>query len=295
MENTTRLESNPASAGDRPALTVAPLRFEHLPAALGIGVARPRLSWMVSTTTQNWRQAAYELEAYAADGQGRDQTGRVESGESVLVAWPFAPLAARERLAVRVRVWGTDGTASGWSEPAGVEAGLLAPGDWTARFVAPDWDEDTTRANPGPLLRQEFEVRSGVRQARLYITALGVYEAQLNGAPVGDQVLAPGWTSYHHRLRYQTFDVTQALRMGANALGVILGDGWYRGRLGYGGGRRNIYGSRLAVLAQLEIEYQDGSTQRVVSDETWRAATGPILASDIYDGESYDGRLERPG
>ena len=108
-------------------------------------------------------------------------------------------------------------------------------------------------------------------------------------------MLAPGWTSYTHRLRYQTFDVTAMLREGTNALGAMLGDGWYRGRLGFGGGRRNIYGDRLALLAQLEISYADGSSERIVTDETWRAARGPILASDIYDGESYDARLERPG
>jgi alpha-L-rhamnosidase len=176
-----------------------------------------------------------------------------------------------------------------------VEAGLLHVEDWSARFVTPDWDEDISKAQPVPLLRQEFEVRGGVRRARLYITALGVYEAQLNGRVIGDHVLAPGWTSYHHRLRYQTFDVTPLLREGRNALGAFVGDGWFRGRLSFGGGRRNIYGSRLALLAQLEIEYADGTAERFVTDDTWRAAQGPIRASDLYDGETYDARLERSG
>ncbi len=127
------------------------------------------------------------------------------------------------------------------------------------------------------------------------MTALGVYEAQLNGATVGDHVLDPGWTSYNHRLRYQTFDVTGLLREGRNAIGAILGDGWYRGRFGFDGGRRNIYGDRLALLAQLEINYANGAAERIVTDEIWRAARGPILASDIYDGETYDARRERPG
>ena len=112
---------------------------------------------------------------------------------------------------------------------------------------------------------------------------------------VGDHVMAPGWTSYDHRLRYQTFDVTELLVEGPNALGAILADGWHRGRLGYHGGRRNIYGDRLALLAQLEIEYADGTSERIITDESWRAATGPIVASDIYDGETYDARLERIG
>ena len=191
------------------------------------------------------------------------------------------------------RAWSVDGGVSDWSEPASIEVGLLHSEDWTARFVGPDWDEDLSQPQPAPLLRREFDVRSGVQTARLYITALGVYEAQLNGVTVGDHVMAPGWTSYRHGLRYQTFDVTDLLREGRNALGAMLGDGWFRGRLGFGGGRRNIYGDRLALLAQLEITYADGTTERVVTDKSWHASTGPILATDIYDGEIYDARLER--
>jgi alpha-L-rhamnosidase len=145
------------------------------------------------------------------------------------------------------------------------------------------------------MLRREFKVHVSVRRARLYVTSLGVYEVQLNGIVVGDHVLAPGWTSYHNRLRYQTFDVTNLLREGHNTVGAILADGWYRGRLGFDGGRRNIYGDRLALLAQLEIDYADGTTGRICTDETWHAARGPILASDLYDGETYDARLERSG
>src|SRR5262249_40484320 len=205
---------------------------------------RPRLSWIVVNAPGGWRQAGYEIEAYWPGSQLREQTGRVDSDESILIAWPFAPLASRQQVIVRVRAWGADGAPSDWSAPAPAEAGLLHPGDWTAHFVTPDWDEDTSTPQPGPLLRHEFTVRAGVARARLYVTALGVYEAQINGATVGDHVLAPGWTSYNHRLRYQTFDVTHLLREGANALGAMLGDGWYRGRLSFGGGRRNIYGDR---------------------------------------------------
>ncbi len=277
------------------AAEIASVRFEHHRQAFGIGEDRPRLSWIVATTTPAWRQMAYEIEAYGADGQFRGRTGTVESDQSALVAWPFDALKSRERLSVRVRVRGSDGLVSPWSAPATVEAGLLAAHDWSARFVTPVWDEDTTRPQAAPMMRREFNVRHGVVAARLYLTALGVYEAALNGAIIGDHVLAPGWTSYHHRLRYQTFDVTGLLREGANVIGATLGDGWYRGRLGFGSGRRNVYGEGLALLAQLEIVYADGTTDRIVTDEAWRAATGPILASDLYDGETYDARLERNG
>ena len=278
-----------------PCASIADLRFEHHRDTLGVGEPRPRLSWTVMTTVAGWYQAAYEVEAYRWDGQLHDQTGRVESNQSVLVPWPFPPLVSQERLSVRVRVWDAGGHLSAWSALYPVEAGLLHADDWYARFVTPDWEEDITRPQPCPLLRREFDVRPGVTRARLYVTALGVYEMQLNGATVGDHVLAPGWTSYHHRLRYQTFDVTSLLREGRNAIGAILGDGWYRGRLGFGGGRRNIYGDRLALLAQLEIIYANGTMEQIITDETWRAVRGPVLSSDIYDGETYDARQERPG
>lgn len=276
-------------------VTVVRVRVEYAHETLGLGVDRPRLSWMVESHTDGWRQSHYEMELRDAAGNVRAATGQVESDESVLVAWRFPPLTSRERVAVRVRVWGTDGSVSAWSEPLAIETGLLGAQDWSARFVTPAWDDDTAQSQPAPLLRREFQVRGGVERARLYVTALGVYEPYLNGAVVGDQVMAPGWTSYRHCLRYQTFDVTNLLRQGRNAFGAMLGDGWFRGRLGFGGGRRNIYGDRLALLAQLEIHYADGTSDTLTTDENWKAVSGPILASDIYDGETYDARLERPG
>ncbi|HEY8284891.1 MAG TPA: glycoside hydrolase family 78 protein [Chloroflexota bacterium] len=286
---------NPLPRDGTATTTVASLKFEYRHDALGIGAARPRLSWTVVTSLAGWYQAAYAVEAYEADGSLREWTDRIESDQSVLVPWPFAPLMSRESRMVRVQVWDAEGRSSGWSESYPVEAGLLHADDWVARFVTPAWEEDTTRPQPSPLLRREFDARAPIAWARLYVTALGVYEIQLNGSVVGDHVLAPGWTSYDHRLRYQTFNVTDLLREGPNAIGAILGDGWYRGRLGFHGGRRNIYGDRLALLAQLEIGYTDGTLDRLVTNGVWRAATGPILASDLYDGEIYDARRERAG
>ena len=295
MEQSNTTQSVPMPGKSPAGVAVAKVRFEHLSDALGIGTARPRLSWMVETSTADWLQAAYEIEAYAEDGHLYGRTGRIESSESVLVPWPFSPLISRQRMGVRVRVWGTDGLVSSWSELWPVETALLAAGDWSARFMTPGWEEDTTQPQPGPLLRKEFDLGANVKKARLYITALGLYQAQLNGAVVGDHVMAPGWTSYHHRLRYQTFDVTGLLRTGRNAIGAMLGDGWFRGRMGFGGGRPNIYGERLALLAQLEVEYADGATEWIKTDESWQAASGPILFNDIYDGEIYDARLEKRG
>jgi alpha-L-rhamnosidase len=275
---------------------VSGVSFEHYREPLGISEAKPRLSWIIETSANGWQQAGYEIESYQADARLRQQTVRVASDQSVLVEWPFAPLPSRERLLVRVRAWGSDGQVSAWSALSPVEAGLLEVDDWSARFISADAEAESVSTQPLPLLRHEFDVRENMTQARLYITSLGSYEAELNGERLGDHVLAPGWTSYDHRLRYQTFDVTTLLREGRNAIGVFLGDGWYRSKLNNGlAGRRSIYGTRLALLAQLEIAYADGSRERVVTDESWQAAPGPILASDLYDGESYDARREIPG
>jgi len=271
------------------------MRVEHRRDAFGIGTDQPRLSWLVNTDVQEWYQAGYEIESYDKDGKLMNRSRRVASDQSVLVEWPFAALQSREQVSLRVRVWGTDGSESNWSEPYYIEAGLLQPDDWSGEFISPDWDEDKSKSNPAPYLRREFELLQGIQSARLYITALGVYEAQINGKVVGDQVFSPGWTVYDQHLRYQTFDVTELLQEGPNTLGAILGDGWFRGRFGFGGGRRNIYGKNLALLAQLEIQHVDGTRERIVSDKNWRAATGPILMDSIYDGETYDARLEHPG
>ncbi|MGA5361235.1 glycoside hydrolase family 78 protein [Streptomyces purpurascens] len=274
---------------------VTDVRFEHRRDALGLGTGRPRLSWTTLTQARDWTQTAYEIELAVPDSGDPAVTVRVESADSVLVVWPFEPLPARARAAVRVRVTGSDGEVSPWSEPATAEAGLLAPDDWSAVFVTPDWAEDPQSDQPCPFLRHEFDLRGPVRSARLYATALGVYEAEINGTRVGDEVLAPGWTAYDKRLRYQTYDVTALLRPGRNAVGAILADGWFRGRIGFDGKTRAIYGDRLAFLAQLEVTYEDGTTDRVTTDDSWRAATGPIVSSGLYDGEAYEAPLERSG
>jgi alpha-L-rhamnosidase len=276
---------------------VGQVRFEHHREPLGIGEARPRISWKVRTDQDGWRQQAYEIAIEPAGGQdGKEQTsGKVVSAESVLVPWPFDPLPSRARRTVRVRVWGVDEAAPEWSAEADVEAGLLEPSDWTARLISPDWQEDTSLDQPPALFRRDFQAQGSVSSARLYITAHGVFEAEMNGTVVGEDVLAPGWSSYRHRLRYHTYDVTELIQPGANAIAATVADGWFRGLVGFEGGTRNLYGDQLALLAQLEIRYADGSVQTVGTDEQWRAGHGPVRASGIYAGETYDARAELPG
>ena len=282
--------------------TVGRVRFEHHREALGIGESRPRISWTVQTDRDAWTQQAYEIQVAAPGGDtDAESTGRVASAESVLLPWPAEPMGSRARRLVRVRVWGNgDDGPSDWSDPAEVETGLLEPTDWTAQLITPRWPEDTSVDQPPALFRHEFDAPGDVVSARLYVTAHGVVEVELNGSVVGEDVLAPGWSSYRHRLRYHTYDVTGLLRAGANALGATVAEGWFRGLLGFEGGLRNIYGDQLALLVQLEIRYADGRRQTVHTDEGWRAHTGPILSSGLYAGETYDARREligwsRPG
>ncbi|WP_449348470.1 family 78 glycoside hydrolase catalytic domain [Streptomyces shaanxiensis] len=272
-----------------PIPTVAAPTAEHHREPFGIGESTPRLSWK-TTAPAGWTQHAYQIEVTRA--QGTYRTDWVTSPDSVLVPWPLGPLTSREACAVRVRVRAADGPAGDWSPPLRIEAGLLAPGDWTARAVSP---RETDSERRPPLLRKEFTAATDIERARLYVTAHGLYEIEINGRRVGDHALAPGWTSYHHRLRYQTHDVTEHLRTGANAIGAWLADGWYRGRLGFGGGHADLYGDRVALLAQLEIVHRDGTVTVIGTDPSWRAGRGPILSAGLLDGETYDAREELPG
>jgi alpha-L-rhamnosidase len=271
------------------------VRIEHHREALGIGESKPRLSWSVHAPG-GWSQHAYEVEvADPATGAVRS-SGRITDADSNLRCWPADPLRSRDRRSVRVRVWGPrTEPPSPWSAPVAVEAGLMRTEDWTARWVSPPFAAPASAVRPAFLLRREFTVAKPVRRARVYATAHGVYDLELNGQRVGSQVLAPGWTSYHDRLRYQTYDVTERLRRRGNVIGAYLADGWFRGRVGFQGGVRNLYGDRTALLLQLEVDYEDGIGETVVTDAGWRAAPSPVTGTDLYDGESYDARLERPG
>jgi alpha-L-rhamnosidase len=273
--------------------TVAALRCEHEVDPLGIDVARPRLSWQIRSSARGVVQSAYQIEV-RRDGHRVWDTGKIASDRSVHVPYGGPALVSSGRYTWRVRAWDGAGRATAWSAPARFEMGLLAPSDWTARWIEAAQDDGAKASQPSPMLRGTFPVKGKVRAARAYVTSLGLYELEINGKRVGDQLLTPGWTSYHHRLQYQTYDVTGHLRAGENAIGAMLGDGWYRGFLAWKD-RRAVYGDRLALLCQLRIEYADGRVDTVGTGETWKSTTGPIRSSDIYNGETYDARLERPG
>jgi alpha-L-rhamnosidase len=262
------------------------LRFEHRPTpAVGIGTATPRISWQVPAAGAGYAQTAYELEI----STGTTQAFTVQSPDQVLVPWPAEPLGSRQSAQVRVRVRGNDDWSE-WSEPATVEAGLLSPDDWTARFVSP---RDNPHGSPAPLVAGVTNLPEGIVRARLYATAYGIYIPELNGQRVGTEELAPGWTAYQYRLRYQTYDVTELVRPGENKLEFLVGNAWYRGRIGFMH-QKQLYGDRLAVLAQLEVTTEDGQIHTFGSDGSWTSRESNVLADDLYDGQTTDLR-KQPG
>lgn len=256
------------------------LRVEHLDEPFGVLVRVPRFSWRLPTGAA--RQVAYRLQA------GEWDSGRVESAGSVLVPYDGPPLASRQVVPWRVRVW-TDLGPSPWSAAASFELGLLDAADWAARWIEPA--EGAVAApgeRPAYLLRRSFELAGEPERARAYVTAHGVYELFVNGVRVGDAQLTPGFTSYAHRLQVQTYDLGTHLSAGANELTIVVTDGWYRGKLGF---LRisDVFGARTGALCQVELTDTTGARRTVVTDQSWQSAPSPVIArADLIEGETRD-------
>lgn len=282
-------------------LSVKKLRCEYKVDPVGIDVARPRLSWELQSAEKNVLQTGYQVQVARSEreldrGKATWDSGDVKSDASTEVAYGGPKLETAGIYFWRVRVTDNHEHTSAWSKTAKWEMGLLQDADWKAKWITPNLVEDETKSNPAPMLRKEFVVnrKKKVERARLYASAMGLYEMSLNGKRVGDQYFTPGWTAYDFRIQYQTYDVTGMVKGGVNCLGAMLGDGWFRGHMAFDG-RRNNYGTKVALLAQLVTTYTDGTQEVLMSDGSWKASTGPVLVSDIYDGETYDARLEKKG
>jgi alpha-L-rhamnosidase len=284
-------------------LQVTDTRCEYREQPLGIDVRLPRLSWKLRSSQRGARQQAYRIvcapseDSLEATGELLWDSGRVASDQSHLVAYGGPALRSGQRVSWRVTVWDESG-AEATSAPAWWEMGLLERSDWQAHWLGAPLAGGAHTPSPAPYFRTAFHVDRPIAAARLYITAIGVYEASLNGARVGDDLLTPGWTDYNKRVQYQAYDLTDQVQQGDNVLGALLGDGWGAGHVGWG--ERQRYVDRPRLLAQLQLRYQDGGTQTIVSDGSWRVTVGPILESDMLMGESYDARRglgswSRPG
>lgn len=275
------------------------LKCEYHVNPVGIDVLQPRLSWQIFTDENNFVQQAYEIrvaetkENLAEGSKLVWSTGKVNSSESVNVTYGGPTAKPTQRLWWKVRIWDPKNKATAWSEPAYWEMGLLSASDWKASWIRFGQESDNTTSHPSQYFRKEFSLNKKVVSARVYVTALGLYELRLNGKKIGQDLFTPGWTSYKNRIQYQVYDITYML--GAkNAIGGIVGDGWYRGNIGFRGDR-SYYGEKSALLAQLEIRYSDGTSETISTDSGWKTTTGPILESDIFNGESYDARMELTG
>jgi alpha-L-rhamnosidase len=284
----------------RAQVKVGHLLCENKPDPLGVDAAAPRLSWQlesVDAAARGLLQTGYEIRVAEAGPSFKGtlvwSSGKVSSDRQVQVPYEGKPLAPGQIYYWQVRVWDNKGKSSAWSSPAFWRMGLLRPADWKAQWIEPGYAEDTV-LRPSPLLRKSFAVSKKLRSALAYVSAHGLYEAYLNGKKIGDACLTPGWTSYDKRLQYQVYDVSSMLGKGANAVGVMLGSGWYRGELTWEV-HRNIFGHNLGVLFQLELTYTDGSKEYVVSDGSWKSSTGAITYSEIYNGEIIDARKEKKG
>ncbi|KAH7362377.1 alpha-L-rhamnosidase N-terminal domain-containing protein [Plectosphaerella cucumerina] len=279
------------------AVRITRIKFEHHREALGIHEPEPRPSWRFAGTVCGWQQHSYDIEVCRETTLAFvKNVFTVESGESQYVEWPDRPLEARERAIVRVRAHGGhEQPSTPWSQAHSVETGLLSAEDSKDSVpISSTLACDFTGPKRPIYFRKEFATPASIiiASARLYITALGMYEPRINGRSISDHVLAPGWQSYNSRHVYNTFDVTDVVRSGHNAIGVVVGEGWFSGHLGYMGGQRNVYGETLGILARLVVSLADGSLVEVPTNETWLSNTGPIILSEIYRGEAYDSRLE---
>ena len=282
------------------ALEVTNTVCEYKTNPIGIDVLNPRLSWQINSDKRGVLQSAYEIRvAKTAKDLKSDKkllwgTGKVMSDVSQHIKYDGPTLQTGQRVYWTVRVWDNKDQLSDWSKPALWEMGLLKANDWKAKWIEAKIDEDISQSNPAQMFRKEFNLGKKIVNARAYATSRGLYELEINGQKVGNQVLTPGWTAYQDHIQYQTFDVTDMLKKGENAIGAYVGDGWYRGFIAFRG-NRNTYGEKMAMLVQINIEYDDGSTATIVTDDSWKASTGPVLLSDIYNGEIYDARLEKTG
>jgi len=299
----------PPGAG-QPSTTLSTdkLSCEYLQNPLGIETAAPRLSWTLTASKRNQIQQAYEVlvSDNLKDLQSLKgnlwQPGKIRTAQSLHIVYAGKPLKAFKRYYWRVRVYNQDGKASPWSDVAWFETAMLKQEDWSAKWiddgsVSPEKDEDFYKEDPSPLFRKAFNAVKKPVSARLYISGQGYYEAYINGKKVGDHVLDPGWTSREKQALYCVYDVTAMIRQGGNTTGVILGNGFYNPlplRLFSAHNIRNAQETgRPCLKAEIHITYTDGSKEKIITDESWMTAPGPVIRNSVYLGEHYDASKEQ--
>ena len=273
------------------------LRCEYAESPTGIDVQQPRLSWMLSGDKRGQLQTAYQIRVFSRTELARNvdlvsaespdlwDSGKVFSDETLLIRYGGKKLESSQQVFWNVRVWDENDQSSATSDLHTWTMGLLRDEDWKAKWICAQAASDSL------LLRKEFSVKAGLKRATVHVTGLGQYEMSLNGAKVGKDLLAPGWTDYNDTILYDTRDITHQLHTGDNAVGITLGNGMYHVE------RRNRFAKftgsfgPLRAICQIELEYDDGSKEFVVTDESWRTHPGAITYNSIFGGEDFDARL----
>ncbi len=278
------------------------LRCEYRPNPLGIDTKEPRLSWILESDKRGERQTGYQIlvastpELLLKDQGDLWDSGKVNSDQTILVSYKGKPLSSQRRYYWKARVWDKNGTISSWSKPAFWSMGLLSTSDWQGKWIGLSENEripDKGKRYVLPIFRRTFSIEKEIKSATVYICGLGQYELYLNGEKVGNNVYDPGWTNYRKTCLYTTYDVTEKVKKGANAFGIMLGNAFYN----YEGGRHSdairSFGPPKVIM-QLHLLYTDGSSASIISDEKWKVTKSPIVYSDVFGGEDYDARIEQP-
>ena len=282
------------------------IRCEYTDNPLGLETQRPRFSWILTSSQRGQMQTAYQILVASSPenlSQGKGDkwdSKKLASDQSVTVVYQGKELKSGEKCWWKVRVWDKNGKAGAFSEPATFEMGLLKQSDWRGQWIGAD------SSISSPLLRREFAISGSIKRAKAYISGLGWNEFYINGKKVSDHVLDPATSYYNNdqpfelgtRVLYVTHDVTEYLQKGQNALGVMLGNGWYSNDEGVLGKEligRQSFGKTPILRLQMEIEYTDGRVESIVSEDKWKVSDGPIRANEICLGEDYDARLEMTG
>ena len=257
------------------------LRTEYRVNPIGLTDKAPRFSWKIEAEEQNTIQTAYKINVTDENGNVVWNSGKKASDQSVLI--PYEGEKLKDEMLYKVKVSVTDNHGKAASTKGTFETGIFDHTTFVAKMITSDFPAEETAC---PVFGKTFAIEKEVKKARLYATAHGVYEATLNGQTVGDYRMAPGWTSYHNRLQYQIYDVTEQLAA-ENEIAITVGNGWYKGILGFYC-QPNQYGTQTGAFAELHVEYEDGSRDVIATDETWSVKTGEIRYSEIYMGETID-------
>ncbi len=274
---------------------------------LGMDEMRPRFAWTFLSSHRDQYQSVYHVLVASSPEKLEDNTvdiiwdsGPIPSTENINCVYAGRPLAPFTRYYWKIKALNQNGEETPWSKIAWFETGVMQNTNWLGSWIgngkpAPQKDEDFYKDRPAPIFKKDFRLDKTIRSARLYISGLGYYEASLNGKKIGDQVLDPGWTNYSRTVLYSVYDITRSLAAGRNTITVLLGNGWYdplpMKLFGAFNLRKSLAIGEPTLIANIRIQFSDGSTRVISTDSTWKTGDSYILKNNIYLGEEQDGRL----